>query len=1209
MNRIIGTAANDVLTGTIGDDRIEGLDGHDFLSGGAGDDILEGGAGDDSLSDSDDGGADALYGQDGNDQLSVSRSEASGPGAIVLDGGAGDDRFAISAHHFGPLTIDGGTGSDVVLFHALSGTATITLGAGTDVVRLNAFSRIHPAAQIVVTDFETGAAGDWIDFEGYLIANLQNWDRDLNPFGTGHLRLLQSGPHTLLQLDPDGGADSFATFITFQNVAATAFTADNLGGYPSDGTIPAGRSIDGTNAADQLRGAAGDDVINGLGGNDVIAGGAGADRLSGGDGNDYLEGMLGDDHLFGGDGDDFLLGGLGDDILEGGAGNDFIFDSDEEGNDAYFGQDGNDHIVAHRFTSANSGSLTLDGGDGADFISVALGYAGDVSISAGTGADVVHFGDFKGQATVSLGEGRDQVTFWSVVATLGQSTIAITDFETGFSGDEVDLSFIASSLTGWDPALNPFGTGHLRLLQSGDDTLLQIDRDAGGDGYGFTTLITFRDTETFKFTSVNFGGYSPDGKAASGKLIYGTDFNDDLRGTAGDDVIDGLGGWDTIRGGGGDDHIFGREGDDILYGELGDDHLFGGTGHDLLYGGPGDDIVEGGDGDDRIFDNGDGGSDAFYGQGGDDWLSVIRSSGVAGGTLILDGGDGDDRLSVSVQDPVTFTMNGGAGADRIEIYSMAGNATISLGADRDVVHLSKAFSSFESAVIRITDFETGAAGDMIDLDQFLVATLQGWDPKENPFSTGHLRLVQSGADTLLQIDRHGGNGTYGTLITFLGSAATGFTADNLGGFDPTRIVGGAAATTFHGTATNDHYTGGEASDLFLLGQGGNDTIFGGGGDDGFYFGATLTSADRVSGGPGNDQLGLQGDYWAGLGFDAATIAGVEMLVLLSGADARFGDTAGNHYSYRLTMHDGNVAAGERLTVNFNTLRVGENVTFDGSAETDGHFLTYAGLGHDDLTGGQADDGFYFGHARFGAGDRVDGQGGADQIGLQGNYSGAHALAFGADQIRNVEMLVLMTGGDTRFGSGGSGYSYDLTMHDANVVAGTMLTVNANTLRSDESLTFDGSAETDGNYRIFSGSGDDHLRGGAGNDQLWGGAGDDILTGGLGADMLRGGSGDDRFVYLSVSDSTAAAMDHILDFSAGDRIDLQAIDANIHQSGNQGFAFIGSSAFSGSAGELRAYLNEGHWRVEGDVNGDGLADLVIAVTTVGGHALAAADFWG
>src|SRR5205085_6213146 len=95
----------------------------------------------------------------------------------------------------------------------------------------------------------------------------------------------------------------------------------------------------------------------------------------------------------------------------------------------------------------------------------------------------------------------------------------------------------------------------------------------------------------------------------------------------------------------------------------------------------------------------------------------------------------------------------------------------------------------------------------------------------------------------------------------------------------------------------------------------------------------------------------QGNY-AGLTLGATSLVNIETMVLLPGNDTRFGDTSGALYSYNLTTVDANVAAGQLLTVNFNTLRSGENVTFNGSAETDGSFLTYGGLGNDTVTGGQ-----------------------------------------------------------------------------------------------------------------------------------------------------------------------------------------------------------------------------------------------------------------
>ncbi|MBM6595465.1 M10 family metallopeptidase C-terminal domain-containing protein [Microvirga pudoricolor] len=116
-----------------------------------------------------------------------------------------------------------------------------------------------------------------------------------------------------------------------------------------------------------------------------------------------------------------------------------------------------------------------------------------------------------------------------------------------------------------------------------------------------------------------------------------------------------------------------------------------------------------------------------------------------------------------------------------------------------------------------------------------------------------------------------------------------------------------------------------------------------------------------------------------------------------------------------------------------------------------------------------------------------------------------------------------------------------------------------------------------------------LRGYAGNDQL---------VGGRGADKLYGGSGADTFVFKTLKDSTVAAKgrDTIYDFSTQqkDRIDLKGIDANVLKAGNQAFKYIGAADFHGKAGELRIQKVAGGSQVQGDVNGDGLADFAIAV---------------
>jgi Ca2+-binding RTX toxin-like protein len=216
------------------------------------------------------------------------------------------------------------------------------------------------------------------------------------------------------------------------------------------------------------------------------------------------------------------------------------------------------------------------------------------------------------------------------------------------------------------------------------------------------------------------------------------------------------------------------------------------------------------------------------------------------------------------------------------------------------------------------------------------------------------------------------------------------------------------------------------------------------------------------------------------------------------------------------------------------------------------------------------------------------------------------VTFGATQIAGIEMLVLLTGGDNRFGNpAGTGYAYYITMDDANVAAGQTFYVSANTLKADvvgvtdETLIFDGAAETDGQFVIWSGAGDDTLHGGDGDDTIYGAGG---------ADQMTGNAGNDVFAYIDASHSTSASRDVIDDFTTGDTIDLSAIDANTLLGGNDAFNFIGNAAFGGNAGELRfENVVANIWLVQGDTDGNSVADFELQITIPDAHPIIAADF--
>ncbi|MDF1631728.1 M10 family metallopeptidase C-terminal domain-containing protein [Mycoplana sp. MJR14] len=133
-------------------------------------------------------------------------------------------------------------------------------------------------------------------------------------------------------------------------------------------------------------------------------------------------------------------------------------------------------------------------------------------------------------------------------------------------------------------------------------------------------------------------------------------------------------------------------------------------------------------------------------------------------------------------------------------------------------------------------------------------------------------------------------------------------------------------------------------------------------------------------------------------------------------------------------------------------------------------------------------------------------------------------------------------------------------------------------------------DLNGQYAVKTGSGDFHIHN---FENAMGGSGKDKLIASVDANIFSGDEGADTFVFKS---RTAANGDKILDFSRSekDRIDLSVIDASTKSSGGQAFTFIGKAGFHDKAGELRYEVKSGDTRIQGDVNGDGVADFTITI---------------
>ncbi|HEX8256944.1 MAG TPA: Ig-like domain-containing protein, partial [Allosphingosinicella sp.] len=463
----------------------------------------------------------------------------------------------------------------------------------------------------------------------------------------------------------------------------------------------------------------------------------------------------------------------------------------------------------------------------------------------------------------------------------------------------------------------------------------------------------------------------------------------------------------------------------------------------------------------------------------------------------------------------------------------------------------------------------------------------------------HLAQTGSGAQNVLATDSFSYTLTDGT------SATVTITIDGVAS-DPHRMIGSSG---------NDDITGTSGVDWVRIEQGGDDIARGQGGDDVFNLGAGFTAADAIDGGTGYDMLKLSGDYYTvPLVLGSDTLRRVEM-ILLSGGN-----------SYDLTTHDDTVAAGRTLVVSGAALSPLEELWFDGSAETDGAFRLLGGGCNDFLVGGARNDvlngGIGTNLLAGGDGDDIYVVVGTGDTIVELAGEGFDAVRASVDYVLGDDLealllldtavlgvgnaldnLVIGNGGDNKL-RGGDG-------HD--MLAGDGGADNLQGNAGDDSLFGGAGADAlfgssgkdrlsgnNGADTLDAGTGDDRLYGGDANDILLAGIGNDTLFGGVQRDTLTGGAGRDTFAFAD-SDSSAllAQADRITDFSAAqhDVIHLRQIDANENTVADDKFSFIGTGAFSGAAGELRYQVVGGDALLQGDTDGNGIADFFIRVEGV------------
>ncbi len=832
---------------------------------------------------------------------------------------------------------------------------------------------------------------------------------------------------------------------------------------------------------------------------------------------------------------DFIEDTSGDDLIDADAGDDDIF--------------------------VTNGHDKVDGGPGEDVLFIDWG-AETVGI---TNAAAVAGYTFRLVGGAGRSVDARGVEYLSIIGGSGNDNF------TGAGGDDnlYDADPLSASTSGNDT----LGGG------GGDDTIEVSDgQDVvdGGDGRDRLT-IDYGDLTIAIASAAAAPGF--DARYVSGgnwvDLVRIEDLS--IRGSRAGDTINGMGGDDTLS-----DGRFFTFDNDILNGAGGDD---------LIYLVSGNDAGDGGDGDDIGWLN-------WY----EATAPIVMGVAPAGYDIRFESGANRSANFTNIE---SFIINGGSGSD--VIVGRGGNDT---------------FFDHDSA-IDSDSFEGGGGDD----SQFTRRGLDRGDGGEG-IDTGHLQWSDATSAIVMGIAAAGydirfvggddrrvdwksfekfrvetGSGNDDIVLRdgddFIFDSGGNDRFDSGGGNDVIKAgagndeaLGGGGNDDIAGQDGDDTLRGGDGNDI-LSGDAGTDLLFGDAGDDA---GRLSDDSDSFTGGAGTDTAIVAGQFAS---FTVRISADTEVLLLASGTDTRFG-AGTSSYDYNIIVPNAAAGPGSILTVQATGLVVGEDLIFNGSAQQNGAFRIFAGRGVDQLTGGAQNDGFFFDADANGSltgADRINGGGGTDTIALRGDYTGAKAVTFAEDSMSGIEVITFLTGLAKPFGGPivPAGFDYAVTMANGNVASGGRMDIIGGTLGADESVAFDGRAETDGSYRIFLG---------AGADTAFGSQGADLVYGAGGADQLDGSGGADTYVYRLVSESTAAATDNVT-LGDGDKIDLATIDADSLAAGDQAFAFIGSQAFGNVAGQLRAVQSGNVWVVEGDVDGNGIADLVINVTSV--DAIVAGDF--
>ncbi|WP_326524655.1 beta strand repeat-containing protein [Sphingomonas sp.] len=549
-------------------------------------------------------------------------------------------------------------------------------------------------------------------------------------------------------------------------------------------------------------------------------------------------------------------------------------------------------------------------------------------------------------------------------------------------------------------------------------------------------------------------------------------------------------------------------------------------------------------------------------------LRTLAGTPFFSGSVAL--GDGDDTFVAghALSNGGNNVLTGGAGTDTLVLGGPVRNLGFPAGWNLPMVNPFGAnFTGFEKVTLLAGDaaVSVDAAPDLPGSAVSYTLTFVNANVATGLTFVVDGSALRAGVITNLGTDNEIGGATGSLAADTLSDEALTVNAAALTGNRAVNVTGGAANDVLTGGAGNDILNGGAGNDV-LVGGAGNDVLTGGAGND------TLTGGagnDTMNGGEGSDTyIFNNGEFIAGdviaddgaAGIDTLNITSLDFItdagyVNKTGLEVLTTDvqsgTAGD-------MSIDGIAAEVTLGANFSatgitTVNSGNDDVFAATVTTGLTVNTSGGS----VTTGSGNDvvnmSANVNAIRTGAGNDtvnssyylttiLDGGIGTDTLTIGGPLSVISGYTFGhvapasynfTSNFTNFERLVVQAAEaalarpDQATDRNGNAVSFNVTMDDANVAAGTTFVVDATSLvatvvsvgadnrigGTDDvivtpTLNFNGAAETNGNFDVTGGSGNDVITGGAGADILRGGAGNDVLNGGAGNDVLEGGDGND-----------------------------------------------------------------------------------------------------